>query len=184
MRRRASIDDPTNFMESFVDLLSCGLGAALLLFLIFATMPRSGSDRIGRAVPSRLIAERPSTTAPSPFGVQQLVLEIDAPLEFTRKDVAPDGVTRLDDRCDISQDERVGRRVLQFDCIATDGPLADRCVEVRMGRPGRVRVTVSKLTGAGRSTAGIETGVDGRNGLVSVWMDETESFLIADRGCR
>lgn len=34
--------DEDVFLESFVDVLSCGLGAALVLFLVFAVMPQSG----------------------------------------------------------------------------------------------------------------------------------------------
>lgn len=183
MRRRGSIDDPMNFMESFVDLLSCGLGAALLLFLIFATMPRSGADRVGRAQSALVADDRSSAGMPTRTGVHHLVVEIDAPEGLALNDVKMDGVKRLD-LCDISHGVRAGRRLFLFNCIATDSALAGSCVEVSLAKVGRVGLTVSKLTSVGRAGERLIIGDDAKQGIASIWVEQPSAFLVADRSCR
>ena len=161
MREELDDSEPDVFLESFVDVLSCGLGAALLLFLVFATLPRGGGQAEG-AEGSPVAVEEP--VGHNPNQASQLVV--------VASGAVPSG-TRLvfsaaGQRCRETEHPGPGpARRWQFDCFQSAGPLP-ACVQLRVepaSRPAELTIAAARLVNGVVSSADV-TGRAGPGGVV------------------
>jgi hypothetical protein len=152
-------DEPDVFLESFVDVLSCGLGAALLLFLIFSTLPRDGDGaQGGDGLPANTVVVPDAAGQNAGRAAQVIVV--------------------------VSGDAPARARIVF--CFRGDGQLP-RCVEVRAEAPPTVAselsVSVGRLANGDVTSSSFKLRVQGDGGVAAVRTDRAQAWVNAGGRC-